>query len=149
MARWRAHAVDVEFFAKTEGSPLIECRVGDVVLQLFERTGPYLAHPGSGRLIVNPIATSLGVESEPVAPTLEVDAVSRIKAAGRVLEVDGRVAVIDAGMPLVVYSLDPLPPEVTAGASVNFESLPPLHGFVMPATSSARRRDGRSTDEDI
>ncbi len=147
VARWGAYSVEAEVFAKTEGHPLIECRVGDSVLQLFERTGPYLSRAGQARLIVNPIVERLEPSAFELTPGVEVAAVSAIAASGRVLEVDGRTAVVDAGWPLVVHSLDPLPPGVVAGVDVSFESHAPVHGFVLP--SLQRRRESRGADDDI
>ncbi len=147
VARWRAYSVEAELFAKTEGHPLIECRIGDSVLQLFERTGPYLSKAGEARLIINPTVDRLEASAFALTPGVEVAAVSAISASGTVLEVDGRTAVVDAGLPLVVYSLDPLPPDLVKGAAVSFESHAPVHGFVVP--SQLRRRDTRGADDDI
>lgn len=147
VARWRGYSVDAEVFAKTEGNPLIECRIGESVLQLFERTGPYLSKAGEARLIINPTVDRLEPSAFELTPSLDVGAVSTVAASGTVLEVDGRTAVIDAGVPLVVYSLEPLPEHLVKGVAVRFESHAPVHGFVVP--SQQRRNNTRGSDDDI
>ncbi|MFO7545037.1 MAG: hypothetical protein R6W77_06035 [Trueperaceae bacterium] len=64
VTRWRGHAAEVELFPRHEGSPLLECRAGTALLQLFERTGPYLWRPGPGRVIIHPITEALEVIAE-------------------------------------------------------------------------------------
>ncbi len=145
--RWRGRAAQSELFARPEGVPLIECRVADAVIQVFERTGPYLSRPGPNRLIVNPTVARLTVVAAGER-RLEALGLSRLAAAGRVLEVDGRTVVVDAGEPLVVTSREPLPPGVVPGATVSFESDAPVHGFVVVSdrTSFSRRE---AVDESI
>ncbi len=148
VARWRAHAAEAELFARPEGVPLIECEVAGAVIQVFERTGPYLSRPGKARLIVNPNATDVAV-ADPAEPVgLESLGLSRLKATGRVVEREGDVIVVQAGAPLVVTALAPLPPEAVPGAHVTFEAEAPVHGFVVPADRAASpRRD--AVDEAI
>lgn len=148
VARWHASSVAAELFAKTEGHPLIECRVGDVVMQLFERTGPYLSKAGPARLIVNPTVDRLEPSAFELTPGLEVAAISAISARGRVVEVDGRTAVVDVGWPLVVSSLEPLGDGVHPGANVSFDSHAPVHGYLL-TDASHRRRESRGADDDI
>jgi len=134
VTRFKAHATDVEVVARFEGSPLLECLAGDIVLQLFERTGPYLARSGSVRVIVQPeAATWERLPSDDPAPvrSLEVVGVSAIHASGVVVRRDDPFLVIDAGIALVVACAS-LDAEVTSGDRVRFESRSPIHGFVLP-----------------
>lgn len=132
--RWRHQAAEVELFAHTEGSPMLEGSAGGVIMQLFERTGPYLSRPGPARVIVNPVIDSLTVvegdqRTEP--PHVESLGVSQLRVTGEVTERDGRVLVVAAGMPVVVSSLTELPPEAAVGATVSVTSLAPVHAFVV------------------
>ena len=134
VARWRGYAADAELFARPEGVPLVECRVGDAVIQVFERTGPYLSRPGRARLIVNPTADAVSVADPARRPGVESLGLSRLAATGRVVRRDGPVIVVDAGgVPLVVGLTAAPPPEVREGALVTFESQAPVHGFVVDA----------------
>src|SRR5690606_21462225 len=87
----------------------IECRVGGGVVQVFERTGPYLSRPGPAKLIVNPTARELRPAEAGEAPRLEPLGLSRLAAVGRVVEREGQVVVVDAGAPLVVTVDAPVP----------------------------------------
>lgn len=148
--RWRRHTAEVELFARTEGSPMLECRSGDLILQLFERTGPYQSRPGTAHVIINPVIEELSVVSgdEPVAPPqTECLGVSRLRANGTVLERDGRTLVVDAGLPLVVSSFEKLPEAVQAGTNVRLTSIAPVHAFVVADhVSTANRRSDAHDD---
>lgn len=149
ISRWKRYAADVEMFAHTEGSPLLECRAGSTVLQLFERTGPYLSRPGAAKVIINPGAERLERVTEPgVVSGIESRGLSNIVAVGQVLARDGRVVVIDAGIPLVtsVASLDASP--LAEGTLVRLVSEGPIHGFVVSHQNGAARRS-EAVDESI
>lgn len=146
MSRWRAHAATVELFPHTEGCPLLECRAGEALIQLFERTGPYLAHPGPAKVIVHPITDEL-ILQEPGATLskLEVLSVSRVSASGAVIDRDGPVLVVEAaGVPLVVAALHLPEGEISVGSYVTFTSQAPVHGFVI---SSERPRHSPPSPE--
>lgn len=147
--RWRGHAARVELFARPEGSPLLECRAGPAILQVLERTGPYRARPGAARLILNAVVDRL----EPVddgdgggADGLEVLGLSRVRATGVVVAAEDGAVVVDCGVPLVVTPLERAAPPPRAGQRVQFESLPPIHAFLVPEEGARRRRD-ESPDE--
>lgn len=144
ITRWRHHAAEVELFAHTEGSPMLECRAGDAIIQVFERTGPYLARPGPARVIVNPVVESVAVVHDASAPPRHVESVgvSRLKVTGRVLEREGRVLALDAGVPLVVSSLSELPLDAVVGATVDVSSVAPVHAFVLSGHHAAGSRTG-------
>jgi len=133
ISRWRHHAAEVELFAHTEGSPMLECKAGDAIIQVFERTGPYLSRPGPARVIVNPVVEGVAVLDDAAAAQQHVESVgvSRLKVTGTVLERDGRVLVLDAGVPLVVSSLSELPAGAVVGATVDVSSIAPVHAFVV------------------
>lgn len=177
VTRWRGHAAEVELFPRHEGSPLFECRAGTAVLQLFERTGPYLWRPGAGRVIIHPVTDHLEVVSGEAAPasadagpvtpesvevpkegqpapepgtegavprspekvvaTIDVEGVSRLRVCGRVVERDGQVLVVHAGVPLVVGVQGAVPDRAVPGAWVRFDNVAPVHGFVL---DDVRRR---------
>lgn len=144
--RWGAFAGDAVLFARPEGSPLLEAGVAGTVVQLLERTNPYLAVPGPSRLLVNPTATRLEATEE-TAPSLAVPSRGALEGAGRVLEREGRVAVVDAGWPVVLG----LPTEgadvAVEGAWIRFEAEAPIHGFVLPPERRAAPVTGREVDE--
>lgn len=158
ISRWRQYAVEVEMFAHTEGSPLLECRVGGAVLQLFERTGPYLAHPGPNLVIVNPTIGSGGA-LEPLTdagarPQLESSGLGKLTAVGRVLKVERGVAVVDAGVPLVV-DLSGWPGPTAGVGSLEVDDLVrivsdgPIHGFVVAGAAAAGSRGGDKSGDAI
>jgi len=147
VARWRSAAAQVELFARTEGSPLLEARAGEIVLQLFERSGPYLSRPGPARVIINPTVESVELTEALPKPSLEVAGVSRIDAVGPVLELDGNHLLLDAGVPLVVGSSSPLPPGLSAGSWVRISSIAPVHAFVVTEDGRTGRRREQSADD--
>lgn len=145
ISKWRRHAAQVELFAHTEGSPMLECRAGDVIMQLFERTGPYQSRPGTALVIINPVIAELTVLDGPPPhePHVESLGVSRIRLSGTVMERDGRTMVVNAGLPLVVSSLERMPDAVAVGASVSITSIAPVHAFVVAdhVTTSGRNAE--------
>lgn len=145
--RWRRYAADAVLFARPEGSPLLEAEVDGAVLQVLERTNPYLAVPGPARLLVNPTASVLQ-RTDATGPELSVPSRGALEGAGVVLAREGRMVVVDAGAPLVL-ACDPAPDDADAvvGAWVRFEASPPIHGFVLPPERRAGPSDGRSVDE--
>lgn len=128
--RWRPYAAQVELFAHTEGSPLLELATDHAVLQVLERTGPYLATPGPATAILNPTTDRLGADAAP-GKELEASGVASLRARGLVLLRDDPFVVVDAGVPLVVGVEGDLP-EVGPGDWVEFESRAPVHGFLIP-----------------
>ena len=142
MNRWRPFAAPAELFARPEGIPLIECRVAGAVIQVFERTGPYVSRPGPNRLIVNPTTASLTLVEGDTPHRFESLGLSRVAVTGSVMQVDGRSVAIDAGAPVIVTSREPLPHGLAPGATVSFESDAPVHGFVVvQERASHPRRD--------
>lgn len=148
ISKWRRHAAQVELFAHTEGSPMLECRVGDVIMQLFERTGPYQSRPGAALVIINPVIEELHVLPEaPPVPLVESLGVSRVRVRGIIVERDGRTLVVQAGLPLVVSSLERLPDEARAGAGVSITSIAPVHAFVVADHVATSGRDSQRHDD--
>ena len=147
--RWRAHAADVQLFPRTEGSPLLECLAGGSILQLLDRTGPYVAS-GAGRrhVILNPMVEALEPNLDGVSG-LEVSGLGALAGSGRVVMCEGRMSVVDCGgVPFVVAVVGDDAQELEAGGYVRFTALPPVHGFVVPEERSSQRRDaGESADD--
>jgi len=145
--RWRAFAAEVQLFARTEGSPLLECMVDGVILQLLDRTGPYVAPPGRHRVILNPMVERLiGADGE--GKGLEVTGLGQLRGSGRVILGEGRVTVVDCGVPMVIGVLDDGAAPFEEGRFVRFEGLPPVHGFLVPQTSGTQRRDAHDSTDD-
>ena len=139
VARFAAHAATVEVSARVEGSPLLECVTDDLILHVFERTGPYLAARGPARVIIQPETASLTrLEHVPEATErqIEVVAVSEFHVQGTVTMRDDPFVVVDAGIPLVV-SVDDVPADLRVGDAVRFQSRAPVHGFVLPPERQA------------
>lgn len=144
IARWRRDAADVEVFSRVEGTPLIECEVGGSILQMLERTGPYLAPPGAARAIVNPTVDTLQM-ADGEARSIESTGVGKARITATVVRRDDPFLVVDAGAPLVVSVEGELPEEIVPGSSVSFEPVPPIHFFVL---SEARAPVSSSADSD-
>lgn len=151
ISRWGEYAASVELFPHTEGSPLLECRAGEALVQLFERTGPYLARPGPARVIIHPVAERVErvAEGEDDRPGVEVTGVSRIEACGTVVAVDGQLVVVDAGVPLVVAALERPERAFSAGEVVWFASRAPVHGFVIFEDRRSQMRREEHHDDSI
>jgi hypothetical protein len=142
VARWRQHAASVELFPHTEGSPLLEMRAGSTLMQLFERTGPYLARPGRAQVIVHPVTESVErVDDTTALPGIEVTGVSAFEIHARVVAVEGRMVVMDAGIPLVVAVLAQQGAPLAPGELVRFTNRPPAHAFVL--VDERRKTRGR------
>jgi hypothetical protein len=147
VGRFRDAAAEVTLTGHVEGDPLRECLVAGVVLQVFERTGPYLVASGPARVILHPECDAVEVVTLPSAESgreVEVVGVSRLRASGVVVERDDPFLVVDAGVPLVVAVTDGVP-EIGVGTHVRFTSRAPVHGFVLPPATAARLRE--SPDE--
>ncbi|GGS35301.1 hypothetical protein [Deinococcus knuensis] len=131
-ARFGAFAADGTLYPQREGSPLLEFAAGGRVLYLFDRSGPYAALPGPGRVVVHGVLDPQGTLAAPGGPeTLAVLGVSGVEGVGRVLAALPGALVVQARLPLVLGSFGPLP-EVPVGGWLAFRTLPPLHGFVVP-----------------
>lgn len=149
IARWRHCAVVGHAFARVEGSPLLEVAIGERVLQLFERTGPYGAPTGEVRLIVHAVATAWDSEVSGDAASCTMLTPTRFRLVGPVIERDGPLVVIDAGF-LLVVGLDARELAVTwprVGFTLSCETLAPAHAFVLPAQRA--RGAGLSPDEQV
>ncbi len=137
IAQWRPYAAQVQLFAHVEGNPLLECGVAGVIFGVLERTGPYLAHPGAAQLILHCVTETV-VKAGSFERSLKVTDLSRLQVQGVVLLRRGAMVVVDAGVPLVTGSFTPLPGDVAAGDWLSFETLPPVHGFLVPTSSQSK-----------
>ena len=149
IARWQHAAVPAHAFARAEGSPLLEVAVGERVLHLLERTGPYAAPAGAVRLIVHAVADAWRVEEAATPASFAEISPTRFRLQGEVLERDGPLLVLDAGFPLVL-GLDATGPGVvwpSVGARLSCETLAPAHAFVLPAVRA--RSVALSPDEEV
>ena len=146
IARWKAHGAAGIAFARFEGSPLLEVAFGDTVVQLFERTGPYLAPAGEVHLIVHAVASSWSIEADGAAGHFESIAPARLRLAGRVLEREGDLLALDAGVRVVLGLEAPAGaalPEV--GNLIRCDTLAPAQAFVLPRPT--QRAPVASTDD--
>ena len=145
--RWRRYAADATVFARPEGSPLLEVLVAGAVLQLLERTNPYLGVPGSARVLVQASADALEACVDE-ARRLEVPSRGTLRAQGPVLAREGRVVAIDAGAPLLVALDGGAGEDVAVGDWVRCEAEAPIHGFVLPPEAPPPvGSDGRGIDD--
>jgi hypothetical protein len=145
IVRWRPFTTAVRLFSRTEGSPLLECEVAGTILQVLERTGPYLSIPGDARMILNITTDRLEVVSAR-QKRIESTGIGAVRVAGVVLLREEDMIVVDGGAPLVVGVHEPLADSVAAGDFVVFDAIPPIHGFVV--SSDARgSQSGASQDE--
>jgi hypothetical protein len=145
---YKPYAAAVELLPKTEGSPLLEVVANHKVLHLLERTTPYQAKPGKALVIVNPMAESIQKSFEPIK-NITVLALSKLRVEGIVLELFPDAFIVDAGLPIVVTLLCELPETIALGDYISFESLSPVHGFVVFKDEQRSYRRGRETDSDI
>ena len=144
ISRWRKHAAAVTVFSRTEGLPLLEVELGGAILQVLERTGPYMATPGRAKAIINPTTARVEVHSGGNR-SVDVAAIGRMRGCGLVIHREEPFLVLDVGAPVVLGVVDPLPDDAVPGAWVSFESIPPIHGFLVPEPrSSLMRAEGDS-----
>jgi len=130
--RWRKQAAEAVLFGRPEGSPLLEIDCGGAIVQLLERTHPYLSTPGRKRVIVNPTASSIEAAGDRPSPRLEVHALGALSVTGTVVEQDDHVMVVDAGVPVVVAcEADEQVRRWSVGDVVHVEAGAPVHGFVV------------------
>lgn len=108
---------------------------------MLERTGPYLAPPGDARVIINPTAQRVELH-DGRQTVLEVGGIGQARVCGRILRRDDPFLVIDAGAPLIVGVVEPIPEEAVADAWVAFDSVPPIHGFVLREVRAPPVRGG-------
>lgn len=145
ISRWRKHAAPVRIFSRTEGLPLLECETAGAILQVLERTGPYLAPPGPARAIINVTVGSVEVVT-PEDRSLESTGVGQARGCGVIVLRDEPFLVVDVGAPLVVGVEEQLPAEAVVGAWVSFTAVPPIHGFVLnePRLPSLQSENGEA-----
>ena len=136
LSQWRPYAADVTLFARTEGSPLLECYAAGAIFGVLERTGPYAAPVGPAKLILH-LNTEEVISSNVQEKKLEVLGPSRVQATGLIVLRQQQMVIIDAGAQLVVGSFAPLPDTLAAGDWVTVTALPPVHGFVVPKARTA------------
>jgi hypothetical protein len=148
ISQFKPYAASVEVLPKTEGSPLLEIVVSHKVLHLLERTAPYGSKPGKAQIILNPMTNTLGKSTESIK-TITVPGVSKMHVQGVVLELFPQTAIIDAGVPLVVTLLEDIPNDIALGDYIQFDSLRPVHGFVLQKEEQRSYRRGRETDSEL
>jgi hypothetical protein len=148
ISQFRPYAATVEILPKTEGSPLLEIVVIQKVLHLLERTAPYQSKPGKAQIILNPMVNTLEKSPESVK-TITVPALSKMHVQGVVLELHAQTAIVDAGVPLVVTMLEDMPDDIALGDYIQFDSLRPIHGFILQKEEQRSYRRGRETDSDL
>lgn len=121
------HAAPAVLLPGREGSPLLECVLGDTVLYLLCRLGPYPPQ-GPARVLVHAVAARLAPSDD--APELTVGR-SRLSGVAPLLARPGeRLLVLGVGFPLLLA----LPWGVTELANApayRFDTEAPLHGFVL------------------
>jgi len=133
-SRFRAFAAQGQLYPQPEGSPLLEFAAGGRVLYLFDRSGPYAAPPGPAQVIVHgildPARAAALLPGSQVSEVLTVNSISAVEGVGEVIFTAPQVWVVRARLPLVLAAFGPLP-RVEVGDWVSFQTLPPLHGFLL------------------
>jgi hypothetical protein len=129
--RFKHHASRVTLYPQTEASPLMEVKLSNRVIYLFDRTGPYSAKPGEALVIVNPTAET--VFKTDAEEALTITGVSSLEGVGRVLETQQGYVIIEARAVMVVGVFDDSWRVVKVGDQVGFSSLDPVHGFYLKA----------------
>ncbi len=136
--QWKPYAAAVQIYPKIEGSPLLECFASGRVFYLFERTSPYESSLGTRQVIVHPVAESLEL-IKATTKEINITGISQLQAKGLIVYRSKHIVVIDAGIPLVVGSLEALTDEVVTGEWLEVTSIEPVHGFVIPSERKEKR----------
>jgi hypothetical protein len=127
--RFKHRASRVTLYPQTEASPLMEVKLSNRVIYLFDRTGPYSAKPGEALVIVNPTAET--VFKTDAEEALTITGVSSLEGVGRVLETQQGYVIVEARAVMVVGVFDDSWKTVKVGDQVGFSSLDPVHGFYL------------------
>ncbi len=124
---------------RPEGSFLLEFVCGELVLYLFDRCGPYLG-TGPARAVIHGLAdlSQTGLMEPQPEPWAEAVGRSGLRGVGQVVAQTWRATVLDVGLPIVL-SRPARPPypagawalEAEVGDWLHFETLPPLHGYLV------------------
>ena len=136
--QWKPYAAAVQVYPKVEGSPLLECFANGRVFYLFERTSPYESSLGTRQVIIHPIAEDLKL-IKATKKEISIIGVSQLQAKGLIVYRSKHIAVVDAGIPLVVGSFKALEDEVVTGEWLEVTSIEPMHGFVIPLERREKR----------
>lgn len=129
--RFREHAALGHLYPQTEGSVLLEFSCAGQVIYLFDRTGPYLRPFGDQvPVIVHPLLASWDFSPEQVA-SLATPRISAIHGVGQVSHLYRGFVVVNSLFPLVFGILEDQMPKLAVGDWIRFESLAPVHGFVV------------------
>lgn len=141
VTQFKPYAVTTELLGRTEGSPLVECVIRDKIVHFLERTGPYLSTPGKHNVIINTLIER-SIKAQESTKSFDSPAISQLKATGLVLEHHGESLVVDVGVTFIVSCFDGFE-DVAVGDWIEFESVPPVHGFVLPKlpTKAQQRLD--------
>jgi hypothetical protein len=128
--RFKHHALNTVVYPQPEASPLMEVKLNNKVIYLFDRTGPYTARHGAGLVIVHPVAeTVFATDGE---DALTVTAISGLEAVGEVMETQQGFVVLRSGqIPLVVGVLDQSWKTLKVGQRAGFSSVDGVHGFYL------------------
>ena len=146
IVQFRPFAAELELLPGIEGASLVACIANGKILHFLERTNPYFAHMGSANIILNPSASAIVAEASG-PKQFEPLATSAIKAKGLVIERQLNALVIDAGIPFVVSSFGPVAETIRSGDWVSFESIAPMHGFILqPEKKIQYRREEAESD---
>ena len=136
-SKYAAHGL---LYPQTEGSPLLEFATHGQVLYLFDRCGPYAAHAGQAMVVIHGILDAGAITvldpSEALAAGEELShiSISSLEGLGQLLLIESNIWVVQAKVPLVLGSFDPLPKlnlSENQSVWVRFKTLPPLHGFIL------------------
>ncbi|WP_233554445.1 hypothetical protein [Deinococcus cavernae] len=132
LTRYAEFAASGTLHPQIEGSPLMEFAAAGRVLYLFDRTGPYRAHPGPARVLVHGVVEASAWEALSGQPqqTFTMLGASEAEGVGEIIHVSRRSCVVQARLPIVLSSFEPLP-TLQVGDWVKFRTLPPLHGFLL------------------
>ena len=146
ITQFKPYAADLELLPGIEGASLVACIAKGKILHFLERTNPYLAHINRANIILNPSVK--GVNEETSGPKhFEPYTTSAVKAKGIVLERQLNALVIDAGIPFVVTSFEPIKEAIRSGDWISFESFAPIHGFILqPEKKLQYRREEADVD---
>lgn len=134
LTRYAEFAASGTLYPQIEGSPLMEFSSAGRVLFLFDRTGPYRAHPGPARVLVHGVVNADGwtlvAPGEARDEAFTMLGASEAEGVGEVIHVSRRSCVVRARLPVVLSTFDSLP-AAQVGDWVRFRTLPPLHGFLV------------------
>lgn len=129
--RYEKAAATGKLYSQIESSPLLEfCSEGEV-FYLLDRTGPYHTPSDLAQVIINVLIEPHNLRlSKDKSVFLQNVGVSSLYGRGKIIAQDQISFIVESQLPLV-FSFNESVGDYKIGDWIEFETQPPLHGFIV------------------